>query len=92
MLVLPDIAGTQVTRSTEARLDEAEGLAAAIGIEVVARRSVRVRAPRPASLFGKGQAEEIAQSVADQEAGLLIVDAALSPVQQKRWRKSPKPR
>ena len=83
MLVLPDIAGTQVMRSTEARLDEAQGLAAAIGIEVVARRSVRVRAPRPASLFGKGQAEEIAQSVADQSAGLLIVDAAFSPVQQK---------
>jgi len=83
LLVLPDIAGTKVLRSTEARLDEAAGLAAAIGIEVVARRSVRVRAPRPASLFGKGQAEEIAEAVAEQKAGLLIVDAALSPVQQK---------
>ena len=83
MLVLPDIAGTKVMRSTEARLDEAAGLAAAIGIDVVARRSVRVRAPRPASLFGKGQAEEIAQAVTDEKAGLLIVDAALSPVQQK---------
>ncbi len=81
--MLPDLARTNVMRSTEARLDEAEGLAAAIGIEIVARRSIRVRAPRPASLFGKGQAEEIAQSVADEKAGLLIVDAALSPVQQK---------
>ena len=83
MLVLPDIAGTKVLRSVEARLDEAAGLAAAIGIEVVARRSVRIRAPRPASLFGKGQAEEIAVAVAEEKAGLLIVDAALSPVQQK---------
>ncbi|MEO6580230.1 MAG: GTPase HflX [Sphingomicrobium sp.] len=83
VLVLPDIAGTKVLRSTEARLDEAQGLAAAIGIDVVARRTVRVRAARPASLFGKGQAEEIAQSVAEGEAGLLIVDAGLSPVQQK---------
>jgi GTP-binding protein HflX len=34
-------------------------------------------------LFGKGQAEAIAELVAEREAGLLIVDAALSPVQQK---------
>jgi GTP-binding protein HflX len=34
-------------------------------------------------LFGKGQAEAIAGMVEEREAGLLIVDAALSPVQQK---------
>ena len=83
MLVLPDIAASKSMRSTEARLDEAAGLAAAIGIDVVNRRAIRVRAPRPASLFGKGQAEEIGQSVADSDAKLLIVDAALTPVQQK---------
>jgi len=83
VLLLPDRAGTKVLRSVEARLDEAAGLAAAIGIDVVARRSVRVRAPRPASLIGKGQAEEIAALVGQEKAGLLIVDAALSPVQQK---------
>ena len=83
MLVLPDIAASKSLRSTDARLDEAAGLAAAIGIDVVHRRAIRVRAPRPASLFGKGQAEEIAQSVSDTEAKLLIVDASLTPVQQK---------
>lgn len=83
MLVLPDIAASKSMRSTDARLDEAAGLAAAIGIEVVHRRSVRIRSPRPASLFGKGQAEEIAQSVSDSDAKLLIVDASLTPVQQK---------
>jgi GTP-binding protein HflX len=70
-------------RSNDARLDEAAGLAAAIGIDVVDRRAIRVRAPRPASLFGKGQAEEIATIVTDSDAKLLIVDSALSPVQQK---------
>lgn len=83
MLVLPDMAGTHLLRSVEARLEEAAGLAAAIGIDVVARRSVRVRAPRPATLIGKGQAEEIGELVESEKAGLLIVDAALSPVQQK---------
>ena len=83
VLVLPDMTTSKSMRTTEARLDEAEGLAAAIGIDVVHRRSIRIRAPRPASLFGKGQAEEIGQSVTDNDAKLLIVDASLTPVQQK---------
>lgn len=70
-------------RSSEARLDEAQGLAGAIGIDVVARQALKVRAPRPASLIGPGQAEQVAELVKEQEAGLLVVDAALTPVQQK---------
>ena len=50
---------------------------------MVHRRSFRIRQVRPASLFGKGQAEEIAALAEEHEAKLLIVDAALSPVQQK---------
>ncbi len=83
VILLPEIAGTTSMRSTEARLDEAEGLAAAIGINVVARQSVRVRSARPASLIGPGQAEQMAELVKEREAGLLVVDAALTPVQQK---------
>ena len=70
-------------RSIEARLDEAEGLAGAIGIEVVGRKSYRIRAARPASLFGKGQIEEIGELAREADAHLLIVDAMLTPVQQK---------
>nr|WP_294169232.1 GTPase HflX [uncultured Sphingomonas sp.] len=83
LLVLPDRSGEGNSRSVDARLDEAGGLAAAIGIDVVARRAVRIRQPRPATLFGKGQAEELAGLAEDHQAGLLIVDAALTPVQQK---------
>ena len=64
-------------------MEEAAGLAAAIGIDVVERRSYRLRQIRPASLFGKGQAEEIAALAEENEASLLIIDAALTPVQQK---------
>ena len=81
LVVLPDIGGS--LRSVDARLDEAEGLAEAIGIDVVARRAFRIRQARPASLFGKGQAEEIGTMAESEAAKLLIVDAALSPVQQK---------
>ena len=83
LLVLPDAARETNARTVEARLDEAAGLAAAIGLQVDGRLSYRIRAPRPATLFGKGQMEEIAARVAELEAKVLVVDAALSPVQQK---------
>ena len=70
-------------RSAEARVEEAEGLAEAIGIDVVAARPFRVRTVRPATLLGKGQVEEIAATAKERAAGLLIVDAALTPIQQK---------
>ena len=88
VLVVPESTGRERTgagsrRSAEARLDEAQGLAEAIGITVASRRSFRLRTIRPATLLGKGQVDEIAQMARDSEAGLLIVDAALTPVQQK---------
>ena len=88
MLVVPESTGREKTgagsrRSAEARLDEAQGLAEAIGITVAARRSYRLRSIRPATLLGKGQVEEIAGIAREHGAGLLVVDAALTPVQQK---------
>ena len=81
-IVFPDL-GQEKTRDIDARLDEAAGLAEAIGIEVVARHAVKVRRPRPASLMGKGQIEALATEIALHEAELLVVDAPLTPVQQK---------
>lgn len=52
-------------------------------MDVVAARSFRVRTVRPATLLGKGQVEEIAETAREQAARLLIVDAALTPIQQK---------
>ena len=49
----------------------------------MAARPFRVRTVRPATLLGKGQVEEIAGTAREQGAGLLIVDAALTPIQQK---------
>ena len=83
VVVVPERVGAGSRRSTEARLDEAEGLAGAIGVDVVARKAFRLRQVRPATLLGKGQVEEIAELASANDAKLLIVDAALSPVQQK---------
>ncbi len=70
-------------RDTAARLEEAAGLAEAIGLVVADKLHFRIRAPRPATLFGRGQVEAIAEAVAGEEAELLVVDAAIIPVQQK---------
>ncbi|MBA3896652.1 MAG: GTPase HflX [Sphingomonadaceae bacterium] len=70
-------------RDSEARLDEAKGLAEAIGITVVDKAAVRVRAPRPATLFGSGQVADIALRARALDAELVIVDGALTPVQQR---------
>ncbi len=75
--------GGGVRRDVAARLDEAAGLAEAIGIAVEDRLHLKVRAPRPATLFGSGQVDRIAEAVVQAEAELLIVDAAITPVQQK---------
>jgi len=82
-LVVPERVGEAGLRSLDARVEEAAGLAEAIGIDVVSRRALRLRQIRPASLLGKGQAEEIAGLAEEQDATLLVVDAALTPVQQK---------
>ena len=68
----------------------------AIGVEVVARKAFRLRQIRPATLLGKGQVEEVAEIARENDAKLLIVDAALTPVQQKSleeqvWRQGDRP-
>jgi len=80
---VPELPREGARRSAEARVEEAEGLAEAIGIDVVAARPFRVRTVRPATLLGKGQVEEIAEIAKGEDAHLLIVDAALTPIQQK---------
>ncbi len=87
LVALPERAGDN-PRSAEARLGEAAGLAAAIGIDVVGRLAFRLRDPKPATLFGSGQVEQIALAIRQDEAELLVVDAALTPIQQRNLEKA----
>lgn len=75
-------------RSFAARLDEAVGLAAAIDLDVVAAIPALLPALRPATYLGKGKVEEIAARIADEEIGLVVMDCALSPVQQRNLEKA----
>ena len=83
IVVVPELPRESARRSGEARIEEAQGLAEAIGIAVVASRSIRVRTVRSATLLGKGQVEEVAALAKANDVKLLIVDSALTPVQQK---------
>ncbi|WP_420794809.1 GTPase HflX [Azorhizobium caulinodans] len=75
-------------RSPEARLEEAVGLAAAIDLDVVYKGLVLISEVKPATYIGSGKVEEIAGIVAAEEVGLVFVDAALSPVQQRNLEKA----
>jgi GTP-binding protein HflX len=87
LVALPERPGDS-QRSAEARLDEAAGLAAAIGVDVIDRLAFRLRDPKPATLFGSGQVEQIATAARQAEAELIIVDGALTPIQQRNLEKA----
>ena len=83
MVVCPDIRRQRQASDPEARLEEAKGLAEAIGIVVADAFILPVRDVRPGTLFGEGQIERIEVACAQEEAELVIVDGALSAIQQR---------
>ena len=77
-----------VARSPAAKLEEAVGLARAIDLDVVEAGIVPIGEIRPATFIGKGKVEEIAGIVKSAEAGIVVMDCALSPVQQRNLEKA----
>jgi GTP-binding protein HflX len=59
------------------------GLAASIGLVVVHTSIIKLRARRPATLLGSGQMEVEKLAMRAEGVAVAIVDAALSPVQQR---------
>jgi GTP-binding protein HflX len=74
-------------RRPEARLAEAVGLAAAIDLEAVRADVVPVSSWRPATLIGPGKVEELAAWIAENPVDVVVVDAAVTPVQQRNLEK-----
>jgi GTP-binding protein HflX len=83
-------AANGAVRSLDARLDEAMGLARAINLDVVGGEVVRLARPVPATLLGSGNVETLGAKIEEDKIGLVVVDGALSPVQQRnlerRWK------
>lgn len=65
------------------RLEEALGLARAIDLDIAQHGIVNIARPRPATFFGPGKVEELRGLIEAEQAGLIIVDHALTPVQQR---------
>jgi GTP-binding protein HflX len=75
-------------RAPAARLEEAAGLARAIDLDVVEAGLVTLGEIRPATYLGKGKVEEFAGLVKSLDAGIVVMDCALSPVQQRNLEKA----
>jgi len=83
LVICPNIRGAKHDLDAGSRLEEACGLALAIGIEVAEAFVLPVRDVKPNTLFGSGQVEIIATKCEQEEAELVVVDGALSPIQQR---------
>ncbi len=75
-------------RGSEARLEEAVGLARAIDLTIAEALIAPVGQIRPATYLGKGKVEEIVGLVAGHEIELVVMDCALSPIQQRNLEKA----
>ena len=79
----PEAPAESVTRDPEQGLEEAIGLARAIGLHVVMGEVLPLRKPRPQTLLGGGQVAHLAEQVSALEIALVIVDGPLTPGQQR---------
>ena len=67
----------------QARAEEARGLALAIGLVVTEILTIPIREARAATLLGEGQIANIAIACTQNEAELVIIDGALTAIQQR---------
>ncbi len=84
----PEALDSPAARGSDARLDEAVGLAMAIDLEVAAAVLAPIGQIRPATYLGKGKVEEIVAVIKANEADLVVMDCALSPIQQRNLEKA----
>lgn len=83
LVLCPDIRSIRYDLDAAERLAEAEGLALAIGVVIAHSAVLPVRQMQPNTLFGSGQVENIGIWCEQHEAELVIVDGALTPIQQR---------
>jgi GTPase len=77
----------QATKSTSRepadKLAEAIGLTKAIDLSVAEGVIVNLTTKRPSTLIGEGKVEEIKKKIEESEIDVVIVNAQLSPIQQR---------
>jgi GTP-binding protein HflX len=80
--------GADTSRSEESRLQEAIALTAAIGLDVVEGVIATIARATPATLIGSGKVDEIKTLANALEPEVVIVNAQLTPVQQRNLEKA----
>jgi GTP-binding protein HflX len=78
----------KVRRTAQAGLEEIKRLTETLGLLVVHAEVVRLRDPKPGTLLKTGKVEEFAKRVGELAVTVAIVDAPLSPVQQRNLEKA----
>lgn len=79
-----EVVGEIIPRSAEERLEEAVSLTQALSlIEVVGTTLVKLQRVKPSTYMGKGKVEEIAELIAENKIDVVMVNAKLSPSQQR---------
>jgi len=86
-VVFPDVGTAPLPVSAESRLTEAVGLAAAINLDVVCSEIVRLKTIKPSTYIGQGILDRLTGEIARHQIELLIMDTALSPIQQRNLEK-----
>lgn len=75
-------------RSEVAQLEEAVGLALAIDLDVQAQQSVHLAKASPRTLIGQGTVLTLEGIIKQQDIGLVVINAPLTPVQQRNLEKT----
>jgi GTPase len=75
-------------RDPYVRLEEAKGLALALELNVPEARLVPIRKAHAGAFLGKGLIDNLRIELREHDAGLLIVDTSLTPVQQRNLEKA----
>jgi len=83
LVIHPDHGRGGATRTAPERLEEAVGLAVSLDLDVRRALVAPLRTVSPASLLGSGKVEEIGQIRRELGADVVVIDDALSPVQQR---------
>ncbi|MGH1377422.1 MAG: GTPase HflX [Alphaproteobacteria bacterium] len=74
-------------RNIEDVIEEAEGLARAIDLDVIQTRVVNYSKINAGSFFGKGTRADIGKEISDLDPVLVIINCALTPIQQRNLEK-----
>lgn len=86
-VVFPNILADSVSVTPETRLEEAVGLARAINLDVAYREIVKLREIKPSAYFSRGFVDRVKPLFETEEIELMIVDASLTPIQQRNLEK-----